>query len=91
MSHLTGRCGCGRTVHLPKNAKPGHTWKCHACGASSVVSDRGKSLRRVASRPPRLRHEPKLAAKAPKSEGSPIGGVALVILMLAAILSAILS
>ena len=41
MSHLSGRCTCGRIIHLPKGASRGTTWTCHNCGRTWHVSPHG--------------------------------------------------
>lgn len=41
MSHLSGRCTCGRTIHLPKGASVGDTWTCHSCGRTWHVMPHG--------------------------------------------------
>jgi hypothetical protein len=42
MPHLTHSCRCGKTIHWPKAAKIGDTWKCRRCGTTSVLSDHGQ-------------------------------------------------
>jgi hypothetical protein len=32
MGHQVNKCGCGRTIHWPRNAKHGDKWKCKGCG-----------------------------------------------------------
>lgn len=41
MSHLSGRCTCGRIIHLPKGASRGTSWTCHNCGRTWYVSPHG--------------------------------------------------
>ena len=41
MSHLSGRCTCGRIVHLPKGSSRGTTWTCYNCGRTWHVSSHG--------------------------------------------------
>ena len=41
MSHLSGRCTCGRIIHLPKGASRGTTWTCHNCGRTWHLSPYG--------------------------------------------------
>jgi hypothetical protein len=43
MSHLSGRCTCGRVIHLPKGASRGTTWTCHNCGRTWHVSPYGNN------------------------------------------------
>jgi len=43
MSHLSGRCTCGRIIHLPKGASRGDTWTCHNCGRTWHVSPYGNN------------------------------------------------
>jgi hypothetical protein len=52
MSHLAGKCNCGRAIHYPKNAIHGDTWKCFKCGMVWILSDKGAPLRTVSSKPP---------------------------------------
>lgn len=33
MPHYTGRCYCGREIHLPAGASPGYRWRCYQCGS----------------------------------------------------------
>lgn len=53
MSHLSGRCTCGRTIHLPKGASIGDTWTCHNCGRTWHVMPHGPNpLHSRNSKPP---------------------------------------
>jgi len=61
MTHLAGRCDCGRKIHLPKNTQYGDEWKCWTCGKVWVFSDHGKPVHVERS-------------KAPPSDGTSSGG-----------------
>ena len=52
MTHLSGRCTCGRRQHYPKDAKLGSTWTCWNCGRTWKLSTRGKPLFIQRSKPP---------------------------------------
>ena len=32
MAHQVNKCTCGRTIHWPRTARVGDTWKCQGCG-----------------------------------------------------------
>lgn len=52
MSHLSGRCTCGRKQHYPKGSKIGSTWKCWSCGKTWTISTEGRPLRDTRSKIP---------------------------------------
>jgi hypothetical protein len=52
LTHLKGRCDCGRTIHFPKDARYGQRWTCQDCGRVWVLSTTGDPLKRAPSRPP---------------------------------------
>lgn len=53
MTHLQGRCRCGKVTHWPKTAKIGDKWKCYSCGFVITMVARGtpgaKPTQRVVS------------------------------------------
>ena len=52
MPHLAGKCDCGRSIHLPKNAEQGYQWTCYKCGKTWTLSTHGKPLHTQGSLPP---------------------------------------
>jgi len=42
--HQTNKCTCGKTIHWPKNAKIGDTWKCRdrTCGTIWTLAEEGQ-------------------------------------------------
>jgi len=62
MTHLKGRCDCGRTIHYPKWARYGHRWTCQDCGRVWILSRDGEPLERTYSKPPEVPHAKKKAA-----------------------------
>ena len=52
MSHLSGRCDCGRIMHFPKNATYGDTWTCYRCGKTWHLSHHGDPLHSTRSKAP---------------------------------------
>jgi hypothetical protein len=52
MSHLAGKCSCGRPIHFPRDAQLGYQWVCRRCGKTWVLSTQGEPLTRKKSLPP---------------------------------------
>ena len=52
MTHLSGKCRCGRIIHLPSGADYGDTWVCRKCGMTWILSHTGKPLETRSSKPP---------------------------------------
>lgn len=52
MSHLSSKCDCGRTIHLPKDAPLGYKWECLNCGKVWTLSTEGKPTRDTRSKQP---------------------------------------
>jgi hypothetical protein len=54
MSHLSGRCYCGRRIHWPRDVRIGDTWDCYRCGATWRLVPPGQGIpnTRTRSRPP---------------------------------------
>ena len=52
MSHLSGRCDCGRVIHYPKGATYGDSWTCHNCGKTWYISHHGDPLHNRRSKAP---------------------------------------
>ena len=42
MSHLSGRCDCGRVIHYPKGASYGDSWTCRTCGKTWYIVRHGE-------------------------------------------------
>ena len=86
MSHLSGRCTCGRIIHLPKGATHGDTWTCHSCGRTWHVSDHGNPLHSRRSKAPTT---DSASCSSPSGEGDgDWGNTALVVGGIAALLIA---
>ena len=80
MTHLKGRCSCGRFMHFPKWAGEGYQWRCKSCGTVWVLSDKGDPLQRTHSKPPR-RHKQRRSHKQ-RAPGPPEGCLGGLILLL---------
>ena len=52
MTHLAGRCSCGRKQHYPTNAVLGTSWTCWKCGRTWTLSKQGEPLFVHRSKPP---------------------------------------
>ena len=52
MSHLSGRCDCGRVMHFPKGASYGDTWTCYSCGKTWHIAHHGDPLHTRRSKEP---------------------------------------
>ena len=52
MSHLSGRCDCGRVMHFPKGASYGDTWTCYNCGKTWHITHHGLPLHSRRSKGP---------------------------------------
>lgn len=52
MSHLSGRCTCGRIIHYPKGSTYGDSWTCHNCGKTWYISHEGDPLHNRRSKAP---------------------------------------
>ena len=52
MSHLSGRCDCGRVIHFPKGASYGDTWTCYNCGKTWHIAHHGDPLHSRRSKEP---------------------------------------
>ena len=52
MTHLAGRCTCGRRQHYPQNATLGTSWTCWKCGRTWTLSKQGEPLFVHRSKPP---------------------------------------
>lgn len=68
MSHLSGRCDCGRVIHYPKGATYGATWTCHNCGKTWHIARTGRPL-----------HTHRSKAPEESSDDSGLGTAALII------------
>ena len=87
MSHLSGRCTCGRIIHLPKGASHGTSWTCHNCGRTWHLSPHGYNplhTRRSKAPPENLPSPVSHSAKGGGSDFDPtalvIGGVAALLI-----------
>ena len=56
MSHLSGRCDCGRVIHFPKGATYGATWRCYNCGRTWHIAHHGDPLHSRRSKEPPARN-----------------------------------
>ena len=52
MSHLSGRCTCGRIIHYPKGSTYGDSWTCRNCGKTWYISHEGDPLHNRRSKAP---------------------------------------
>ena len=52
MSHLAGRCTCGKKIHYPKGSELGTTWTCWRCGKVWTISTEGDPLHNARSKAP---------------------------------------
>ena len=88
MSHLSGRCTCGRVIHLPKGASHGTSWTCHNCGRTWYLSPRGNNPlhSRRSKAPPE--HVPAPISHSGDGGGNDFDSTALVIGGIAALLIA---
>ncbi len=52
MSHLAGRCTCGRKIRFPKGSTYGAEWTCWKCGKTYTLATQGDPLHVEGSQPP---------------------------------------
>lgn len=58
MSHLSSKCDCGRTIHIPKGSPLGYKWECLNCGKVWTLSTEGKPTRDTRSKRPPEQQKP---------------------------------
>ena len=57
MSHLSGRCTCGRAIHFSKGSTYGDSWTCHNCGKTWRIMRHGDiPLHNRRSKAPRVQY-----------------------------------